>query len=179
MRNCRATWPQAIAVGVAAGMMVVLLIIGLMGSVVSLMRADGLYVTRLTGSSMEPHSYQGDMFVGNFGGTPAEGDVIVFWTGDGHESHLVCHRIVGESFAESGGWYTKGDNNEERDAPLVPYGDVVAVELAIVPRMGFVASMSAVESFLAVFLAVISLVFLSVCWSIWNGRVPRWLLPRR
>lgn len=93
-------------------------------------------LTIVSGHSMEPTYYTGDLVVSRCG-TPAAGDVVVY-TPPGLERGRIIHRVVGGD--ADGGWVIQGDNNDFLD-PWRPHaGDVLGIARLHVPGLGRVAS---------------------------------------
>lgn len=116
-------------------MLCITAIVALVGIYASPVRLFGL-----TGTSMEPYSYEGDLMVARCDIEPEVGDVIVFPNEDG--TGYVSHRIIAETYAEETGFVTKGDNNDVTDHGLVSHNEVVAVSQAIIPHAGWLTNIS-------------------------------------
>lgn len=167
-----------VMMAVATALTAMLLALSVSGLALQGIASNGMYVTSLTGTSMEPHAHAGDLVIGDRAAEPREGDAIVFYTGSGRDSHLVFHRIVGETFAESGGWLTKGDNNSANDGFVTRYDDVVAVEVAVLPHLGFLANVPA--STCAVCLVLCAVLVPGLVFARWfeTGRIIAAVRPR-
>lgn len=95
-------------------------------------------LTVVSGHSMEPTYYTGDLVVARCG-TPKIGDVVVYRPSELGGSARIIHRIVGGDGAT--GWTMKGDNNAFVD-PFVPTtSDVVGVALLHLPKVGRVSTL--------------------------------------
>jgi len=93
-------------------------------------------LTIVSGHSMEPTYYTGDLVVSRCG-TPEAGDVVVY-TPPGLDHGRVIHRVVGGDAGD--GWVIQGDNNDFLD-PWRPHAaDVLGIARLHVPGLGRVAS---------------------------------------
>lgn len=93
-------------------------------------------LTIVSGHSMEPTYYTGDLVVSRCG-TPGEGDVVVY-TPPGLDRGRIIHRVVGGDAID--GWVIQGDNNDFLD-PWRPHAaDVLGIARLHVPGLGRVAS---------------------------------------
>lgn len=93
-------------------------------------------LTVVSGHSMEPTYYTGDLVVSRCG-TPHVGDVVVYKPSELGGSARIIHRIIGGD--GTSGWEMKGDNNSFVD-PFVPTNaDVVGVALVHLPKVGRVS----------------------------------------
>lgn len=93
-------------------------------------------LTVVSGHSMEPTYYTGDLVISRCG-APKVGDVVVYRPEEVGGSARIIHRIVGGNGTT--GWTMKGDNNDFVD-PFVPKNaDVVGVALVHVPEVGRVS----------------------------------------
>lgn len=93
-------------------------------------------LTIVSGHSMEPTYYTGDLVVSRCG-TPGTGDVVVY-TPPGLDRGRIIHRVVGGDAGD--GWVIQGDNNDFLD-PWRPHaGDVLGIARLHVPGLGRVAS---------------------------------------
>lgn len=118
---------------------------GLLGYVVALVAAILLWPTSLggcttltivSGHSMEPTYYTGDLVVARCG-EPKVGDVIVYQP-ESLGGARIIHRIIG---GDADGWELKGDNNSWVD-PFAPSGDeVLGVARLHLPKVGLAASL--------------------------------------
>ena len=91
-------------------------------------------LTVVTGHSMEPTYYTGDLVVARCG-TPQVGDVVVYRPdGLGADARIV-HRIVGESDA---GWTLQGDNNDFIDVFAPSNDEVVGIARLHIPKIAYV-----------------------------------------
>ena len=153
----------AVIVGVGYCFAAIVLLVALLGAGLLTLRSHGMFISDLTGESMYPHSVEGDLVIADTTAVPQIGDAVVFWTGTGSEAHLVFHRIVGESYAEGGGWITRGDNNDINDAFLVRYKDVVGVESMILPGLGWAATIDGRLVVLLLILVMLIVVGLTLC----------------
>ncbi|WP_456846971.1 signal peptidase I [Cellulomonas sp. P5_C6] len=118
---------------------------GLLGYAVALVAAILLWPTSLggcttltivSGHSMEPTYYTGDLVVARCG-EPAVGDVVVYQPADLGGARII-HRIVG---GDAGGWVMQGDNNSWED-PFTPSGDeVLGVAQLHLPKVGLAAAL--------------------------------------
>ena len=94
-------------------------------------------LTIVSGHSMEPTYYTGDLVVARCG-EPRLGDAVVY-TPEEVRGARVIHRIVGGSAED--GWTMQGDNNDFLD-PWTPEDDeVLGVARVHVPALGRVAGM--------------------------------------
>lgn len=88
-------------------------------------------LTVVSGHSMEPTYYTGDLVLARCG-TPQVGDVVVY-TPEGYGGARIIHRITG---GDGDGWVLQGDNNPEVD-PFAPTdADVIGVARVHVPAVG-------------------------------------------
>ncbi|WP_454050945.1 S24/S26 family peptidase [Cellulomonas sp. Marseille-Q8402] len=93
-------------------------------------------LTIVSGHSMEPTYYTGDLVVSRCG-SPAVGDVVVYTPPDLERGRII-HRVVGGDAAD--GWVIQGDNNDFLD-PWRPHAaDVLGIARLHVPGLGRVAS---------------------------------------
>jgi signal peptidase len=93
-------------------------------------------LTIVSGHSMEPTYYTGDLVVSRCG-PPEVGDVVVYRP-SGENGGRVIHRIVGGD--ATAGWRMQGDNNDFTD-PWSPRGEeVLGVARLHVPHLGTVAA---------------------------------------
>ncbi|WP_169166434.1 signal peptidase I [Cellulomonas taurus] len=93
-------------------------------------------LTIVSGHSMEPTYYTGDLVVSRCG-VPATGDVVVY-TPPGVDHGRVIHRVVGGDAAH--GWAIRGDNNDFYDPWRPTQEDVLGIAVLHVPGLGRVAS---------------------------------------
>nr|WP_276582507.1 signal peptidase I [Cellulomonas sp. RIT-PI-Y] len=93
-------------------------------------------LTIVSGHSMEPTYYTGDLVVSRCG-VPTEGDVVVY-TPPGVEDGRVIHRVVGGDAAE--GWAIRGDNNDFDDPWRPTQPDILGIAVLHVPGLGRIAS---------------------------------------
>ena len=92
-------------------------------------------LTIVSGRSMEPTYYKGDLVVARCG-DPAIGEVIVYEPADVGGARVI-HRVTGGDAAS--GWVMLGDNNDSTD-PWTPSGDeVLGVAGLHVPGLGRLA----------------------------------------
>lgn len=117
-------------------------------------------LTIVSGESMEPTYYTGDLVVSRCG--PVEvGDVIVYNPPDVGGARVI-HRIV-DGNAEDG-WVVQGDNNDFLD-PWEPTGDdILGHEVLHVPHLGKVAGI------LVSPLTWISLLVVALAIVVWPGK---------
>ena len=118
---------------------------GLLGYVVTIVAAILLWPTSLggcttltivSGHSMEPTYYTGDLVVARCG-EPEVGDVVVYQPADLGGARII-HRIIG---GDADGWEMKGDNNSWVD-PFAPAGDeVLGVARIHLPKVGLAAAL--------------------------------------
>lgn len=118
---------------------------GLLGYVVALVAVVLLWPTSLggcttltivSGHSMEPTYYTGDLVVARCG-EPEVGDVVVFQPEELGGARII-HRIIG---GDADGWEMRGDNNSWVD-PFAPSGDeVLGVARLHLPKVGLAASL--------------------------------------
>lgn len=89
-------------------------------------------LTIVSGHSMEPTYYTGDLVVSRCG-QPRVGDVIVYQP-DGFGGARVIHRVVGGDAGS--GWAMRGDNNDTGD-PWGPSGaEVLGIATLHLPYLG-------------------------------------------
>lgn len=93
-------------------------------------------LTIVSGHSMEPTYYTGDLVVSRCG-VPEVGDVVVY-TPEGVEQGRVIHRVVGGDAAD--GWAIRGDNNDFYDPWRPTQDDILGIATLHVPGLGRVAS---------------------------------------
>ncbi len=93
-------------------------------------------LTIVSGHSMEPTYYTGDLVVSRCG-APAVGDVVVY-TPAGMDHGRIIHRIVDGDAAS--GWAMQGDNNSFLDPWRPTQGDVLGIARLRVPGLGRVAA---------------------------------------
>jgi signal peptidase I len=94
-------------------------------------------LTIVSGHSMEPTYYTGDLVVSRCG-SPRVGDVVVYEP-PGYQGARVIHRLVGGD--GNAGWQVRGDNNGWFD-PFSPTDrDVVGVARVHVPKVGLAAGL--------------------------------------
>jgi len=95
----------------------------------------GTTLTIVSGHSMEPTYYTGDLVVTR-AGTPKVGDIIVYQPKDVGGARVI-HRIVGGNATD--GWIMKGDNNDFLD-PWTPRGsEILGGARLHLPHLGTVA----------------------------------------
>lgn len=95
-------------------------------------------LTVVSGHSMEPTYYTGDLVVARCG-TPAVGDVAVYRPSSVSTSARIIHRVVGGD--ATAGFQMKGDNNTFLD-PFTPRrADVVGVAVLHIPQVGRVSTL--------------------------------------
>lgn len=76
-------------------------------------------LTVVSGHSMEPTYYTGDLVIARCG-APAVGDIVVYQPGEIHGARII-HRIIG---GDADAWQLQGDNNDFVD-PFRPGDDAV------------------------------------------------------
>ena len=118
---------------------------GLLGYVVTIVAAILLWPTSLggcttltivSGHSMEPTYYTGDLVIARCG-EPEVGDVVVYQPATLGGARII-HRIIG---GDADGWEMKGDNNSWVD-PFAPAGDeVLGVARIHLPKVGLAAAL--------------------------------------
>jgi len=92
-------------------------------------------LTIVSGHSMEPTYYTGDLVVTR-AGTPTVGDILVYQPKDVGGARVI-HRIVGGNATD--GWIMKGDNNDFLD-PWTPRGsEILGGARLHLPHLGTVA----------------------------------------
>lgn len=91
-------------------------------------------LTIVSGRSMEPTYYTGDLVVSRCG-TPGVGDVVVY-TPPGFDARII-HRVVEGDAAE--GWLIQGDNNDFLDPWRPRQDDLLGVARVHLPGVGRVA----------------------------------------
>ncbi len=89
-------------------------------------------LTVVSGHSMEPTYYTGDLVVSRCG-TPQVGDVVVYEP-EGYGGARVIHRLIGGNGAS--GWQVQGDNNSWIDPFSPTDDDVVGIARVHVPKLG-------------------------------------------
>ncbi|OZB48000.1 MAG: signal peptidase I [Cellulomonas sp. 14-74-6] len=95
-------------------------------------------LTVISGHSMEPTYYTGDLVVARCG-TPTVGDVAVYRPSAVSRSARIIHRVVGGDATV--GFQMKGDNNTFLD-PFTPrQADVVGVAVLRIPQVGRVSAL--------------------------------------
>ena len=116
-------------------------------------------LTIVSGESMEPTYYTGDLVVSRCG--PVEnGDVIVYNPPNVGGARVI-HRIVG---GDADGWRVQGDNNDFLD-PWQPTGDQILGSAVLhIPQVGKFAAI------LLSPLTWISLLIIALAVVIWPGR---------
>lgn len=93
-------------------------------------------LTIVSGHSMEPTYYTGDLVVSRCG-PPAVGDVVVYTPPDLERGRIIHRVVAGDAEA---GWVIQGDNNDFLD-PWRPHpDDVLGIARVHVPGLGRVAS---------------------------------------
>src|SRR5690606_13564341 len=116
-------------------------------------------LTIVSGHSMEPTYYTGDLVVSRCGPVDV-GDVIVYEPPDVGGARVI-HRIVGGS--EADGWVVQGDNNDFTD-PWLPAGDEILGSAVLhLPQVGRFASI------LLSPLTWISLLVIALAVVVWPG----------
>jgi signal peptidase len=93
-------------------------------------------LTIVSGHSMEPTYYTGDLVVSRCG-VPEAGDVVVY-TPAGVADGRVIHRVVGGSAGD--GWVIQGDNNDFLDPWRPHQEDVLGIARVHVPGLGRLAA---------------------------------------
>lgn len=93
-------------------------------------------LTIVSGHSMEPTYYTGDLVVSRCG-DPQVGDVVVY-TPPGMDDGRVIHRVIGGTAQD--GWAIQGDNNDFVDPWRPGPDDVVGIARLHVPGLGRVAA---------------------------------------
>lgn len=93
-------------------------------------------LTIVSGHSMEPTYYTGDLVVSRCG-RPEVGDVVVY-TPPGVDQGRVIHRVVGGDARD--GWAIRGDNNDFYDPWRPHQEDVLGIAVLHVPGLGRVAA---------------------------------------
>jgi signal peptidase len=90
----------------------------------------------VSGESMEPTLYNGDLAVARSEGSYRVGDLVAFRVPEGEHGNggIVIHRIVSGSSAD--GFRTQGDNNEWADPWSVGEDDIVGERWVSVPGAG-------------------------------------------
>jgi signal peptidase I len=87
----------------------------------------------VAGTSMEPRFHAGDLVVVRHAARYHVGDVIAYTVPNGQDgagTHVI-HRIVAGSRRH--GWRTQGDNRAQRDPWLLPEGNIIGREWAVIP----------------------------------------------
>lgn len=93
-------------------------------------------LTIVSGHSMEPTYYTGDLVVSRCG-EPAVGDIVVY-TPAGMDRGRIIHRVVDGDAAS--GWVMQGDNNAFLDPWRPTRHDVLGIARLHVPGLGRVAA---------------------------------------
>lgn len=116
-------------------------------------------LTIVSGHSMEPTYYTGDLVVSRCG--PVEvGDVIVYRPPDVGGARVI-HRIVG---GDTSGWVVQGDNNDFLDPWSPTQENILGSAVLHVPQLGKVAAI------LLSPLTWISLLLVALAIVVWPGR---------
>ncbi len=93
-------------------------------------------LTVVSGHSMEPTYYTGDLVVARCG-TPHVGEVVVYHP-PGMGKARVIHRLIGGD--GTSGWQVKGDNNRFAD-PFTPTdANVVGIAVLHLPKVGRISA---------------------------------------
>lgn len=118
-------------------------------------------LTIVSGESMEPTYYTGDLVVSRCG--PVEvGDVMVYQPADFGGARII-HRVTG---GDADGWRLQGDNNAWVD-PFEPTGDeVLGTAVLHLPHVGKVASV------LLSPLTWVSVLVVAGAFLVWPGKDP-------
>lgn len=117
-------------------------------------------LTIVSGQSMEPTYYTGDLVVSRCG--PVEvGDVVVYNPPD-VEGARIIHRIVGGDAAE--GWIIQGDNNDFLDPWRPTEENILGSSVLHLPHVGKVAAI------LLSPLTWISILTVALAVIVWPGR---------
>ncbi len=118
-------------------------------------------LTIVSGHSMEPTYYTGDLVVARCGDYQV-GDVVVY-TPPNVGSARVIHRIIG---GDSEGWVMQGDNNNFID-PWEPTNDDILGSAAVsIPKVGLLGTV------LVSPVTWVSLLLVAVALVIWPGKEP-------
>lgn len=117
-------------------------------------------LTIVSGHSMEPTYYTGDLVVARCGPVQV-GDVVVYSPPDIAGARVI-HRVVGGSAAD--GWVIQGDNNDFLDPWTPTAEDVHGSAVLHLPQIGTVASI------LLSPLTWISLLVVALAVVVWPGR---------
>ena len=131
---------EYLGLGVSAGLLGVIILIALAAVVVP--RVAGATPATILTSSMEPTLPPGTLVVVK--PVPVQririGDVMTYQVRSGDPA-VVSHRVVAISRSNAGGltFITKGDNNAEADAPVIP-AQIRGVVWYSVPLLGYVNS---------------------------------------
>jgi len=88
-------------------------------------------LTVVTGHSMEPTYYTGDLVVARCG-APHVGDVVVYRPSEVDAKARIVHRIIGGT---SEGWTLQGDNNDYPDSFAPTDDDVLGIAKVHVPKV--------------------------------------------
>lgn len=89
----------------------------------------GFYVVSLTGDSMEPSSYGGDISLCIESENYERGDVISY--GGENYDYRIHHRVV-QTF-DNGSVIAKGDNNDYVDPHIVPRNAITCKDIITLP----------------------------------------------
>ena len=93
-------------------------------------------LTIVSGHSMEPTYYTGDVVVARCG-APKVGDIVVYQP-ESMGGARIIHRIIGGDSAA--GWKMKGDNNSFVDPFTPTNGEVLGIAREHLPKVGLVAA---------------------------------------
>lgn len=94
----------------------------------------------VSGHSMEPTLWTGDLVVARRHARYGTGEVVVYTVpkGDPGAGHRVIHRIVGGS--PRAGYITQGDNRDEPDYWRPRPDDVAGRQWVVIPKAGLIVS---------------------------------------
>jgi signal peptidase len=90
-------------------------------------------MTVVSGHSMEPTYYSGDLIVARCS-TPKVGDIVIYQPPGLDARALVIHRIA--SATADGHWVMKGDNNSYHDPWQLTNSDIIGVAQLRIPAVG-------------------------------------------
>lgn len=93
-------------------------------------------LTIVSGHSMEPTYYTGDLVLSRCG-TPAVGDVVVYTPPDAGGARII-HRLID---GDSSGWVIRGDNNDFIDPWRPTDESVLGTAVFHLPKVGLVGTL--------------------------------------
>lgn len=93
-------------------------------------------LTVVSGHSMEPTYYTGDLVIARCG-EPEVGDIVVYQPGEIHGARII-HRIIG---GDTEGWQLQGDNNDFVDSFTPDDADVLGVARVHIPKVALLTGL--------------------------------------